>query len=184
MTNESIQTLIDSNNLTLSCVFVPFSQSRNKDEKNLSLNWKVTLLRNGKEVLTTDYMQGIGHAPSYKKPAKFNNGKIDEYITRQAQKFEAENGTIAIFSAYSETVCRSKHPIPQPDIKDVLYSLVLDSNVLNYPEFEEWASDCGYETDSRKAESIYRDCLKNALKLRGSLGESILAQLSEAFQDY
>jgi len=158
MTNESIQTLIDSNNLTLSCVFVPFSQSRNKDEKHLSLNWKVTLLRNGKEVLTTDYMQGIGHAPSYKI--------ADKYMAMKAQAFEAETGII------------------DPDIKDVLYSLILDSNVLNYPEFEEWASDCGYETDSRKAESIYRDCLKNALRLRGSLGESILAQLSEAFQDY
>lgn len=158
MTNESIQTLIESNSLTLSCVFVPFSQSRNKDEKHLSLNWKVTLLRNGKEVLTTDYSQGIGHAPSYKIS--------DKYMAMKAQAFEAETGII------------------DPDIKDVLYSLILDSNVLNYPEFEEWASDCGYETDSRKAESIYRDCLKNALKMRGSLGESLLAQLSEAFQDY
>ena len=117
-------------------------------------------------------------APQWDKRVDFI-GMWAEY-----KRILSKNGTIAIFSAYSETVCKSKHQIPRPDIKDVLYSLILDSNVLNYPEFEEWASDCGYETDSRKAESIYRDCLKNALKMRGSLGESLLAQLSEAFQDY
>ena len=47
--------------------FVPFSQFRNKTEKTKSLNWKITLCKKDKEVMTFDYSAGIGHCPSYKQ---------------------------------------------------------------------------------------------------------------------
>lgn len=52
--------------LTIDCVFVPFSQSRNRAEKTPNLNWVVTVKRNGRDVLTTDYSAGMGHCPGYK----------------------------------------------------------------------------------------------------------------------
>ena len=52
--NASIDAVLAKHGITLASVFVPFSQSRNKGEKNPSLNWKVTILSNGREVLTTD----------------------------------------------------------------------------------------------------------------------------------
>lgn len=58
--------------------------------------------------------------------------------------------------------------------------------------FENWASEYGYDTDSRKAESIYQACLDIALKLRGdialklrgAIGDSGMVELQTAFQDY
>ena len=67
---------------------------------------------------------------------------------------------------------------------DVLHSLVSDSDVLNYNSFESWASELGYDLDSRKAEGIYRACLSFSLALRNGLGEQLLADLREAVQDY
>lgn len=65
-----LETAMERHGITVRAAFVPFSQSRNAkpDPKpgDLSLNWKVTLLKDGREVLTTDYQAGIGHAPSYK----------------------------------------------------------------------------------------------------------------------
>lgn len=59
--------------VTLDSVFVPFSQSRNAKAEDgkpwESLNWRVTLKRNGREVLTTDYAQGVAYAPASKKTA-------------------------------------------------------------------------------------------------------------------
>jgi hypothetical protein len=71
-----------------------------------------------------------------------------------------------------------------PDACDVLHSLLMDSEVLDSNSFESWASDFGYDPDSRKAESIYRACLEIGLKVRNGLGESIVAELRAAFQDY
>jgi hypothetical protein len=71
-----------------------------------------------------------------------------------------------------------------PNECDVIHSLVADSDCLNYTSFEEWADVCGYSADSRRAESIYQDCLAIALQLRNGLGERAFAELQAACQDY
>lgn len=151
--------------ISMTTEFVPWSQSRNKGEKSPSLNWNVTLQRNGHPFLTTDYMAGSGHAPSYKPRTTLEEN--DAII------WECENGRHSF----------TKRPL-KPDLRDVLYSLASDASVLDCSGFEDWASDLGYDTDSRKAEAIYRACLEIALKLRNTLGEDGLARLREATQDY
>ena len=71
-----------------------------------------------------------------------------------------------------------------PDPLDVLYSIVSDSDVLNYSTFEDWAENLGYDPDSRRAESTYRECLKHAIALRVAIGSDGLDRLQAAFQDY
>lgn len=73
---------------------------------------------------------------------------------------------------------------PQPDPVDVLYSLVMDSDVLNYGTFEYWASEFGYDADSRSAESTYRACLETALKMRAAIGDAGMETMKTAFEDY
>lgn len=143
---DAMQAAMTALKLTIDSAFVPWSQSRNKAEKHKSLNWRVTLKRDGREILTTDYSAGIAHAPSYPKLGR---------------------GTPIL-----------------PDSLDVLHSLISDSDVLDAGGFESWASDFGYDADSRKAESIYRACLDIALKLRAGIGEAGLATLREAAIDY
>jgi hypothetical protein len=58
---------------------------------------------------------------------------------------------------------------PTPDIADVLESLQSDSRDSD-SSFDSWASDFGYDTDSRKAESVYRACQESARKLRNLMG--------------
>lgn len=47
----------------------------------------------------------------------------------------------------------------------MLYSLVMDSDACDM-SFDDWCSNFGYETYSRKALDTYLECQKNALKLR------------------
>jgi hypothetical protein len=97
----------------------------------------------------------------------------------EALKYEAENGKraprVGLFSGPA---------LEKPSAADVLYSLALDASVLDSATFEEWASELGYDPDSRSAEKIYRACLEIALKLRAAIGDAGLEQLREAFQDY
>ena len=184
--------------LTMTADFVPFSKSRNKGEKSPSLNWLVTIwkdaptdpTRKRRVVLTTDYSAGCGHCPAYKTSVKQMGGH-NSIMRDGAIRFECENGRAAAVydnanspEGYTARQLNAKGAPLEPTIQDVLYSLVSDSSVLDAGGFESWASDLGYETDSRKAESIYKACLEIALKLRAAIGDAGLAELQTVFQDY
>lgn len=174
MAQQEMTAAIAALGLTMTVQFVPWSQSRNKGEDRRSLNWKVTLLRNGREILTTDYMAGIAHCPSYKQS--------DRSVMRsELVEWECEHGKRAVEGSIG---IWGRGPALEPKIEDVVWSLVSEADVLEYPTFESWASEYGYDADSRKAEKIYRACLETALKLRAALGDDGLRQLREAAQDY
>lgn len=178
---ERIDAAVRDIGLTMTAVFVPWSQSRNKGEKYPSLNWLVTLHIGKSELLTTNYMAGSGHCPAYKASVRAMGGA--NCIMRQdAIKWECENGkTARTMEGYSHIT--GGNPILL-DMRDVLHSLVPDADVIDAGGFIEWADTFGYDSDSRKAEATYRACLEIALKLRNSLGEANLTKLREACQDY
>lgn len=206
---EKIDAAMAELGLTVSAVFVPWSQSRNKDEKitahdgtstgvpRRSLNWIVTLVQSyerpplagSRPILTTDYSAGIAHCPAYKASVA-QMGNRDSLMREGAIKYECEHGRAAIShdyanspSGYMVREIKGAKPI-LPEARDVIYSLVMDAHVLDASTFEEWASEYGYDTDSRKAEATYRACLDIALKLRNGIGEQGLAKLRDACQDY
>lgn len=175
MAQEELEQFIAEMGLTMTTEFVPWSKSKRKDEKEPSLNWKVTILRNGKELLTINYTAGMGHCPHYKKRREFIFKKTIynmDIITR-----ECETGREAIGLS-------NLGPKIEPKLTDVLYCLANDASVLDYKSFEDWAESYGYDPDSRIAEKIYNECLKTGLALRNGLGENNLQALQEAAQDY
>jgi len=175
MEKSEIKNVIEALKLSVTFQFIPFSQSRNKAEKMPSLNYKATVLCNGKELFTTDYMSGCAHCPSYKQ-GKLSIGE------NNAIKQECETG-FKIMKGFDSTSYLSENKII-PGIVDFFYCISSDCDVLNYSSFEDWAENFEYETDSRSAEKIYDVCLKQALAMRNAIGETGLTQLQEAFQDY
>ena len=169
--------LFKSAGLTITSTFIPFSQSRNKDSKNLSLNWRVTLLHNGKPILTTDYMAGIAHAPASKLSIK-DVGGPNSLMRHGLLQREVETGR----STFS-TIRPSGEPI-LPDEEEVIACLLNECDTLDYASFEDWAAEIGYDPDSRSAEKIYRQCLEHSLALRAALGDTLLAELREVARDY
>ena len=67
MAKEKIQAFMAENKVTIKSEFVPWSQSRNKNEKHRSLNWRIKILRADRTILETDYSAGIAHCPSYRQ---------------------------------------------------------------------------------------------------------------------
>ena len=167
-TAESIEDFARSIGLTMQFTFVPWLHSRNGGEKQPSLNWKITLLHKGQTILVTDYSAGMANCPSY-KPHK---GAASRPV---AVDLECKYGTVG---------GRSDGKAIVPQFADVLHSLVLDADVADYGTFEEWADSLGYDTDSRKAEAIYRACLDTYLALKNGIGMENFLKLREAVQDY
>ena len=71
-------------------------------------------------------------------------------------------------------------PTP-PELDSVLNCLASDaSGYDNSWDFEDWCSEYGYDTDSRKAEKTYRAIGEQAKKLRHLLGEDGYRELLDA----
>ena len=71
----------------------------------------------------------------------------------------------------------SAHKKP-PTLADVLDCLASDaSGVDNAQSFEDWASEYGYDADSRKAEKTYNICVQQAQELKALLGQDAYDQL-------
>ena len=71
----------------------------------------------------------------------------------------------------------------EPTAEGVLNCLVSDTwGIENARNFEEWCSEYGYDTDSRKAESLYRACTRQATKLR-QLADSTFDELMNCRED-
>jgi hypothetical protein len=138
---RDLDTLINDYDIKIHSDYIPMDV-----HEEPRLKWKVRLYRLNERVLEVEYTAGIAHAPSY--PAAC---AVDECRT-------------------GRRVALPRTPI-QPDARDVVRSVMLDSSALDYGCFEDWAREYGYDTDSRAAEAIYRLCLQRAVMLRASLGK-------------
>jgi hypothetical protein len=66
-----------------------------------------------------------------------------------------------------------------PECAEVLDSLASDANAYdNARDFADFAAEFGYDTDSRKAEAVYKACGRIAKRLRDLLGEDEYAALT------
>ncbi len=186
---EAIMAWAEKHGVTMRAEFVPLSRSRNKGEKNPTLNWRVSLCKENPRFesapafITTDYSAGCAHCPSYN--AKTKGGHTHEAnIKRELIARECEGGRAVTYLVNTGTIFTGKGKPILPDFADVLYSLSMDASVIDAGTFEQWAGDYGYDTDSRAAEAIYRACLDTALKMRAALGDAAMSELATATQDY
>lgn len=167
--------ILERMGVTLDAVFVPFSQSRNKAEKLPSLNWRVTIKKDGREVITADYSQGCGHCPADKKT--FNTPALNPATEkRRAIASECETGR-AYVNGWKQGA-----KIAAPDIADVMHSLLLDASALDCRDFADWCADYGYSDDSISARAAYDACIATATKLRASFGQKTVDELRELFE--
>jgi hypothetical protein len=176
--NELIDAKLIELGLTIDSVFVPASQRADEWQKT-AVNFNVIVRKNGRVVYSGPYAYGVGNLPSYMSAlATKRDGRamVENAINtgRWPRRGHAHTGSIAF----------GLPAVPAPLLRDVIYSLIQDYSVIDNGSFESWASDYGYDTDSRKAEQTYRACLDSALQLRAALGDSVIAELQELFQDY
>jgi len=176
---QRLESEIERLGLTVRSTFVPWSRSRSFKAgaklNDRNLNWSVTICKDGREVLSTDYSAGIAHAPSYVQRFGRNGYTLDE---ADALTFETEHGLKYRGAGFSSRTPIALHTV------DVVWSVIQDAGAIDHPTFESWAAEYGYDPDSRKGEAIYRVCLEHALKLRAAIGDEGLAALRAAGEDY
>lgn len=166
--NQIIKSLLNDNNIKVQITFIPFSKSRNKKKNYKSFNYKILLIGES-DSMVFDYSMGVAHSPSY------NQFKRNDPVLNK----ETECGTIVNQRSLIPTLIKII-----PDITDIIYSLLVDSEVSNYSTFEEWAGAMGYNPDSRIEENIYNQCIKKSKDLLNIINPELINQLSELLENY
>ena len=175
--------ILEAMGVTMAATFVPKSASRNAGKKESSLNWRITLSRNGRQVSTTfDYQQGEAHCPAYSQTyaGAGNTPYSREDWKRRAVMQECETGNRVI---YRNGYTAAGGAIPAPDLSDVFYCLLQDSSAIDAGGFDSWCSDYGYSNDSITAKAAYDACIDTAVALRAMFSSGELEQLQELFRD-
>jgi hypothetical protein len=70
----------------------------------------------------------------------------------------------------------------EPTDKDVIPCLLTDYSVMN-DSFEDFCANFGYDEDSRKAEKIYNQSIKNGKKLENLFGADF-GKIAEKYSEY
>jgi len=150
--------------------FVPRSVSRNAAEKNMTLNYKVSVYLKGRTAFLegVDYSMGSGYCRTHLKhsytPTVLEQSRINN---------ECETG---------KAVDKNGFPLPgktMPDPVSVFASILMDAEAVRHSGFESWAADFGLDEDSRKAEAMYNQCLKYGLRLGAMFSNEAIQDMQD-----
>lgn len=180
MARQEILDWMEKYGVSVTSEFIPFSKSRNAGKKEKSLNWVGVLRRKDREILRTEYSAGVGHCPASKASIK-RLGSPNCLMRAEAIDIEIETGRKA--AVWGERPYAGQEKI-EPDAVSFVASIFMNTDVLNFSDFESWADEFGYDPDSRSAEKTYQECLKISLKLRNGIGHEALEELRTACEDY
>jgi hypothetical protein len=131
---------------------------------------------------TVKDLETINHRASYIGHKKRGNWEYDAWIVSiypvstpdtNGQSFEYSTGLGH----------RNKNKAVKPKLADVLYSLTFDA-YASQTSFDDWCSEFGYDTDSRKALDMYLQCQESDAKLRKVLSHENIAQITKLLEDY
>lgn len=128
--------------------------------------WRVTLchVASGR-TFATDYRCGVGHA-SREKPSAAGD-KVWERARLELFPVECARALRRPGRLCMDD-CQGDFYIIAPSPSDVLSSLQRDANAPEF--FEDFASEFGYDVDSRKAEATHRACRESRAALAKLLG--------------
>lgn len=154
-------------------------------------NWQAveydcTLSRNGREFWQGPYRLGLGHV-DINKPVNRYGAKLSEY--ELGMLYSWRNKPYARFKEKGlqcELAAKlAKYHKVKPAILDVLYSLLQDGSAHFYSyTFEQWCPECGYDSDSIKALSVFNACVDTGRMLAQAFNRDELETLNAFFQDY
>lgn len=139
-------------------------------------SWACSFVVNGRGE-RFDFYTGLGHRAEATKDAKLRVSYGFQRLNENDRK-----GLTSYGRRYLAEVEKLRKP-QAPHAADVLHSLILDSSAVGQ-SFDSWCSDFGYDTDSRKAENIYRACQQNADKLTRVFNAEQREAIATTLQDY
>lgn len=148
--------------------------------------YDVTLKRNGRSVWSGPYRLGVGHVTIPKRfednPRGLEKDEVYALNTLRAKPY-ATLADPALAASVAAKLAKVQKVTPK--LTDVVYSLLMDGSAyFDAATFEDWCDEYGYDTDSRKAETIWKTCDEIGRNLARAFTLQELGELREAASNY
>lgn len=179
----TIQEFIAKHAIAMSCVALPSRTDRVARQSEQDKKWD----REAGHYLLT--FTGAGSKTDFATPYSVGVGIIDAWMQEKNLSaiagFAAEavraglKGNRSVWAQDALAAARAKARLRYvPDAASVLDNCASDAwGVENARSFEDWASEYGYDPDSRSVEAVYQACQRQAQALRSWLGAAAFAEL-------
>lgn len=164
--------------LGLKCTVTACGVKSMNDDENPMCAWVATFTSKRGHSENFDYFTGSGCGVKWPKSA--GSGALYDFETQRVLDMAEHQRHMIKDKAL---LCRIAHRFNlkakwTPDPVEILWAIARDGDALQ-STFKDWCSDLGYETDSRKAEKIYRACQDNALRLRKILSADKIQEIAQ-----
>lgn len=173
--NQSLSDFLAKYPVEIELQEVPENPSMD-DSREKMINYYVILKREGRS-MTLYFSTGLGWVEkrSALKPGTGLSAPMVSYDKKNKRFIQSD------FSGKKREADEfgwggSKYRIKKPTVADVLDCLASDASGAD-ESFEDWASNYGYDTDSRSAERTYQTIQKQVKELRQLLGRDALNEL-------
>ena len=196
-TDAVILTAIKDLGLTVRCIFVPRSMSEDRDE---SVHWKVGVGSSTNQIgVSMDYVEGtwglpdeLGSCARTAEVIKAIAEIVETGTCANPRRFEDNNNlrlefgmwVVAPWAPRGTKLRPGMLKLSLPDPVDIIWTLVQSTDALNYRNFECWSSAYGFDSDSRRAEKVYKKQVSLATAFLGLVGNDGLSKLQEAYEEY
>lgn len=184
-TTSSLATVCNSLGLSIQSTSGLFQVD---DEGWEHIAFQSQISRNGKQIWNGPFKLGIGHVKLPKREVGIFHNFTAEEVSLHDTLVARPNATVkpeyvSIKASLYQKMASKQKLTPQLD--GVIHSLVSDGAAFFDAEsFEDWCSNFGYDTDSRKAFETYNECVEAGRKLRQAFKAEEIEQLREAAQDF
>lgn len=149
-----------------------------------SIAYNIRLLFNEKPIIETPYNLGIRHVKVRGfAPSLLHGWMADEQAMLRSWQNRPHVNFIdkELQARVASKLAKIQKIVPQLD--DVLYGLLLDGEAyFSGQTFEDWALEFDYDPDSRKSETIWKQCDLTGRKL-SQLPSDTLTKVREILQD-
>lgn len=142
------------------------------------------IISRGRSTFNTAYSMGTGHFPVKDLHASLHH--LSARISDGIETLQRIPHTRFLDKSLHADIAAAVQKIKKitPEMDDVMHSLLLDGAAyFDAFSFEEWCAEYGYDTDSRKAESIYRHCDDTGRSLARMFTSAELSQLRDLAND-
>lgn len=170
-TEKEVETFLKTHDIEFIPTFVSKVQGLN--HLQYKTHWTVEFKR-GSRSLKTSYQAGFGLLLPKSAIPKAGDNSLRTWNTVR-QLCETGHTTLGV-GKYMK--------VDNPKPADVLSCLMLDFSVLDYSNFEEFATEFGYDPDSRSAEQTYKDCIETGLQYNRFFSTEEREELATLLADY
>lgn len=167
-------------NLGLKCTVTACGVRAMNDDENPMCAWVATFTNERGHSENFDYFTGSGCGVKW--PEKLSATHFGMFTENEKCVFNmpSQKRTMILNKGM---LCSIAHKLNfkakwTPDPLEILWAIARDGDAMQ-STFEDWCSEYGYETDSRKAEKIYRACQDNALRLRKILSADKIQEIAQ-----